>query len=264
MSKVWMPLYIGDYLADTAHLDAAEHGAYLLLMMHYWRNGPLPKVHKQLQQIAHLNGRGSLQILRTVLAFFDEHEDAYYHKRIDEERQKAADNKEVQRKRTEAARAKLQEKRKSVTETVTKSPSPSPSPVPTVLKTPLPPSGGVEEAKRIYSEATDGLDLPKPILTDKTKRNLEVTLKRYGLNAWREACDKIRGSPHLRGENDRGWHVTFGWLAEKAKFEKVIEGRYDGRNNNRSRAEEPHNRQLETSRESLAEAFGDGIRPDGH
>lgn len=130
MSKVWMPLYIGDYLADTAHLDAAEHGAYLLLMMHYWRNGPLPKVHKQLQQIAHLNGRGSLQILRTVLTFFEEREDAYYHKRIDQERQKAADHKEAQRKRTEAARAKLQEKRKSVTETVTKSPSPSPSPLP--------------------------------------------------------------------------------------------------------------------------------------
>lgn len=83
MSKrAWMPLYVGDYLGDTGHLSTTQHGAYLLLMMHYWRKGELPDDDKQLAAITKLPLRIWLDSRDTLQAFFYE---GWHHKRIDTE-----------------------------------------------------------------------------------------------------------------------------------------------------------------------------------
>src|SRR5262247_3941736 len=43
MSRAWMPLYVGDFLADTMHLGATETGIYIRLIMHAWQHhGQIP------------------------------------------------------------------------------------------------------------------------------------------------------------------------------------------------------------------------------
>jgi uncharacterized protein YdaU (DUF1376 family) len=70
-SEHWFPLYVGDYLADTGHLSTSEHGAYLLLLMHQWRNGCIPDDERQLTKITRTTTREWRAISATVLAFFD-------------------------------------------------------------------------------------------------------------------------------------------------------------------------------------------------
>lgn len=86
MSKrAWMPLYVGDYLGDTGHLSTTQHGAYLLLMMHYWRKEELPDDDKQLAAITKLPLRIWMDMRETLQAFFY---DGWRHKRIDAEIEK--------------------------------------------------------------------------------------------------------------------------------------------------------------------------------
>jgi len=97
----WMPLYIGDYLRDTGHLTGAQHGAYLLLLMHHWANGPLPTEEKQLARIAKTAPVNFKKMKRTVLSFFDLTEQGYVQKRVMKERQKQID---ISAKRSAAGR----------------------------------------------------------------------------------------------------------------------------------------------------------------
>jgi len=77
-----MPLYVGDYLGDTGHLTTAQHGAYLLLMMHYWRKGELPDDDRQLSKITKLPLKTWCEYRPTLQDFFHS---GWRHKRIDAE-----------------------------------------------------------------------------------------------------------------------------------------------------------------------------------
>ena len=55
MGRAWMPLYVGDYLRDTRDLNTLQHGAYLLLIMHYWQHDALPSDDARLAAITGLS-----------------------------------------------------------------------------------------------------------------------------------------------------------------------------------------------------------------
>ena len=82
MKRPWMPLYVGDYLGDTGHLTTAQHGAYLLLMMHYWRKGELPDDDRQLLKITKLPLKTWSDYRPILQDFFH---NGWKHKRIDAE-----------------------------------------------------------------------------------------------------------------------------------------------------------------------------------
>jgi len=103
MSRAWMPLYIGDYLADTGHLTTVEHGCYLLLIMHYWRNGGLPTDDVLLARIARMTPVEWADARPVVAGLFS---DGWKHKRVEFELTQAARISEAGRKGGQASAAK--------------------------------------------------------------------------------------------------------------------------------------------------------------
>lgn len=90
MKRPWMPLYVGDYLADTGHLSTTQHGAYLLLIMHYWRTGGLPNEDRQLAKITKLPLKIWTEAVRPAMEdlFHEVDGDPWRHGRIDAELEK--------------------------------------------------------------------------------------------------------------------------------------------------------------------------------
>ena len=108
MSKkvdLWMPLYIGDYLSATTRLTTEQHGAYMLLIMDYWKHGSLPNDDAVLAQITRMtpdawsNARGILE------AFFEVCDKHWKHGRIEKEMAAANSNKEAASNRGKAGAA---------------------------------------------------------------------------------------------------------------------------------------------------------------
>jgi uncharacterized protein YdaU (DUF1376 family) len=94
-----MPLYVSDYLGDTGHLSTLEHGAYMLLIMHYWQTGALPDDDRKLARIARMQPDEWADVRGTLLGMFGE---GWTHKRIDAE---LAHAEQVISKRSAAAKA---------------------------------------------------------------------------------------------------------------------------------------------------------------
>lgn len=102
-ADIWMPFYVADYLADTTRLTTEQHGAYMLLILDYWRNGPPPNDPAILAQITRMSVDAWSSAGRIVLAFFEQRDGLLVHKRIDQERAEANSNKSKKVAKAKAA-----------------------------------------------------------------------------------------------------------------------------------------------------------------
>lgn len=68
-----MPLFTDAYMADTRHLTAAQHGAYLLMLMTAWRmpDGMLPNDDDFLSRICCMDKRTWQRNKQAVLTFWE-------------------------------------------------------------------------------------------------------------------------------------------------------------------------------------------------
>ncbi len=109
MSAPYMPLFVADYLADTAHLTAAEHGAYLMLVMNYWQRGkPLPADDRKLARIARMSDAEWRDSRDTLAEFFHEEDGLWSHKRIEAEIA-VAEEKTIKAKKAARASAEVRQ-----------------------------------------------------------------------------------------------------------------------------------------------------------
>ncbi len=161
-----MPLYIGDYLADTMHLSHSQHGIYMLLIMAYWRNGgPLSADMAQLSAIARCSPHVFAKNWQIIEKFFSKKEGKIFQKRIDAEIA-AATTKTEERSRSGSEGARQRWAKPDGSAIVLpmanawQNDAPLPSPLPErskedfIEKSPLPrkPASAAERGSRLHQE----------------------------------------------------------------------------------------------------------------
>ena len=100
-------LYIGDYQRDTAHLSVTEHGAYLLMLQHYYATAkPLP-TGKSLHRMLRAQDKAEREAIDAVASqFWRETEHGLVNDRADVEITKAGAQAETNRSIAQAREAK--------------------------------------------------------------------------------------------------------------------------------------------------------------
>jgi len=238
---VFMPLYIGDYLAGTGRLTTELHGAYMLLIMDYWMNGSPPDDDYALASITKMSF-DAWSIARVKLEQFFSIEDGFWiHKRIEQELSKAIAKKaKAAEKASKAAAARWGEHKSdatSIPQAMHKE-SPLPSPSPSKVNTNYPSDNvPVQELVELFNKSFP--ELPKvKMITDKRrtavrKRWLENKDRMPTLERWEAFFQYVRGSDFLMGRTAKPWEgFCFDWLMTPSNFVKILEGNYHGKGNN--------------------------------
>ena len=247
-----MPMFWDAYLADTTHLTTEEHGAYMLLLAAMWRrNGWVPDDDKDNARILGLTPAKWKRVKERLSVFLIFQDGQITQKnllkiwkitqeKIEKNRENGAKGgrpKTRENKGIEKANGSVSQK---PNETI-----PEPEPEPYIRQEEAKASlsscddlGGakpfdeITEAVKAYNDSAEVSGWPQlRILSKQRRASLKARLKECGgLDGWHSALERARGSPHLCGQNDRGWTANFDFLTRQSSFAKLMEGNYDPRN----------------------------------
>ncbi|MFG1377335.1 hypothetical protein [Xanthobacter autotrophicus] len=109
----------------------------------------------------------------------------------------------------------------------------------------------------------------RQVLSRKHRASLHRRLAECGgLAGWRLAMDRVRASPFLRGENDRGWRAGLDFFLKPDNIAKLMEGAYDPAPAARRSTREPRPSLISAAAEVLldhpASEFGRRARAGGY
>ena len=260
-ATVWMPFYWAEYLADTGHLTTEEHGAYLLLIGAYWQaGGPLVDDDKRLARLTRLSLRRWKAVRETLANFFTITDQKWHLTRVDDElsatkkrylkrveagkkRQSLAGKKQqnqcqnsstadaMRQHSSSYARGNPQSQSQLHDSDKSESEAPHNPPAGFDDNPPAKPDTADDVAQAVadWNRLADEVGLARvQLVNGRRKAALRRRLAEAGgLDGWRAALEKIRLSPGLKGENDRGWTASFDWAINQANFTKLMEGNYD-------------------------------------
>ncbi len=246
-TDAWMPFYVGDYLSATGRLTTEQHGAYLLILLDYWKNGPPPNDDAVLAQIARLTPSAWRKSKATLLGFFEERDGLLIQKRVEQERSRAET---ITEERSKAGKAGAEKRWGKDSKRIAnanglpmanghQNDGPSQSQ-----------SQGSNEPIASSNEDVSAEPPPKPLtkqevidawqermvpqgfpairkMTGQRERQLKARLRDSTLDEWMQAMAALERSAFCRGENDRGWRADFDFLLQPKSFTKLLEGAYD-------------------------------------
>ncbi len=210
---IFFPMFIGDYMADTGHLTTRQHGAYHLLMYHYWRTRkPLSTDVERLLNICSLSVEEWNIDGPVLLEFFEKRKDGYFHHRIEEELVKALARRDQkvnagkasgEKRRIEKGSTDVQTDVATDVQTddstkcqrnVNASPSPSSSQSTKILKT--------TQSPKKSAKPSEPFELPSDIPSFEWESWMEVRKKKGATNtnhAKKLLIDKLRSISEKKG-----------------------------------------------------------------
>ncbi|WP_051679128.1 hypothetical protein [Xanthobacter sp. 91] len=125
------------------------------------------------------------------------------------------------------------------------------------------------EALTVFNRMAAEVGLPEAQgLSRKRRLALKARLQDCGgIAGWRIAMDRVRSSPFLRGDNDRGWRASLDFLLKPESFAKMMEGAYDPAPGAQRRRTEPRSSMVTAAAEVLIDhpdsEFGKRARAAG-